>query len=82
MHDAAEDVYGCSSAYSMPALKLTDVGPIQKHTVNARYTIALKEQALAALPAPSFRIREQLLVTLVNHIATHVVRPGFLSFRG
>lgn len=67
--------------WTSPTLKLTDAGAVEKLTANARFVATLTATDLADLPEPTMRIREQLLTALVGHVASYVVRPGFLSFR-
>lgn len=63
-----------------PFLQIGDKGGLDRLVINPRYIITLTSSVIALLPEPIFRVREQLLVTLVAHCSTHVVRPGILSF--
>jgi hypothetical protein len=77
----AYDGKSSPAEYEAPLLKLTDAGPIEKLTINARFVATLTAPERVDLPEAAFRIREQLLVALVGHVSGYVVRPGFLSFR-
>jgi hypothetical protein len=48
--------------------------------VSARFTSTLLAADLVAWPDPILRIREQLLMALLVHSATHAIRPGTLRF--
>lgn len=48
--------------------------------VSARFTSTMLPPDLADWPAPILRIREQLLMTILVHSATHAFRPGTLKF--
>lgn len=48
--------------------------------VSARFTTTMVPADLAAWPEPILRIREQLLMTILVHTATHAFRPGTLRF--
>ncbi len=48
--------------------------------VNARFPTSLVTADFEEWPAAILRVREQLLMTILVHSATHVMRPGTLSF--
>lgn len=48
--------------------------------VSARFTSTMVSADLANWPDPILRIREQLLMTILVHAATHSFRPGTLRF--
>lgn len=53
---------------------------VLKLLVSARFTSTMLPADLAVWPDPVFRIREQLLMTILVHSATHTFRPGTLKF--
>lgn len=63
-----------------PLLQTEKGGGPERLTINPRYAVTLTPKVIDPLPDPIFRVREQLLVTLVAHSSAHVVRPGILSF--
>lgn len=48
--------------------------------VNARFTTTMVPADLETWPDPILRLREQLLMTILVHAATHTIRPGTLKF--
>jgi hypothetical protein len=48
--------------------------------VSARFVITMLPADLDGWPEPILRIREQLLMTILVHAATHSFRPGTLRF--
>jgi hypothetical protein len=48
--------------------------------VSARFTATMVPSDLVDWPDPILRIREQLLMTILVHSATHTIRPGTLKF--
>ena len=48
--------------------------------IHARFSITMTPAELGSLPEPLMRLREQLLMTILFHSSTHVMRPGTLSF--
>jgi hypothetical protein len=62
--------------------KLLMVGDPEPSTllVSARFTSTAVAADLAAWPEPILRIREQLLMAILVHSATHAIRPGTLRF--
>jgi hypothetical protein len=48
--------------------------------VSARFTSTMISADLEDWPEPIMRIREQLLMTILVHSATHSFRPGTLRF--
>lgn len=48
--------------------------------VHARFATTVVSKELARWPEPMLRIREQLLMTILVHAATHAIRPGTLRF--
>lgn len=59
-------------------LQIADAGPPFKLAVHARLKLCLMPDEVAGWPEPLFRLREQLLMTILFHAAAHVMRPGTL----
>lgn len=61
-------------------LLLTGDGEPSSLLVSARFTSTMLAADLDAWPDPILRIREQLLMAILVHSATHAIRPGTLRF--
>ncbi|MER9254528.1 hypothetical protein NKI59_22455 [Mesorhizobium sp. M0598] len=48
--------------------------------IHARFVITIMSEELQHWPPATLRLREQLLSTILVHVATHAMRPGTLRF--
>ncbi|WEO64074.1 hypothetical protein [Rhizobium rhizogenes] len=48
--------------------------------IHARFSTTTVAQELQNWPAATLRLREQLLTTILVHVASHAMRPGTLRF--
>jgi hypothetical protein len=52
---------------------------VEQLLVHARFAVSIVASQLGAFPEPLFRLREALLMKILVHCASHVMRPGTLS---
>lgn len=55
-------------------------GKVRLLRVNARFQVSLPLNSAEAVK-PIYRLRDQLLADLINHVHTYSARPGMISFR-